>query len=377
MTDQLQPEALIEAAGGLRVLCVAKRWGHHTLSGGYERLGEAVGAEVIRRNTRGGMCWRIQNSLWWRLSHSKPYMLNYGYEDWRLERRALHLASQKSYDLVHVLYGDEQLELLLRQRRRLACPLIATFHLPPSRVSDRFEVVQKHLLPGIDMAIVIARNQLTAFRKWFGEDRVTYIPHGINTERFCPGDGRVRSSRIRLITSGHHMRDWDTLDKIIVQCQTLGLPVDFDIVGLEHGLLAAARQPNVHFHRGIPEEQLIELYRQADALLMPINDCTATNATLEALACGAPVISNRIGGMPDYVDDTCGWLFDKGEVAGVVNLIGDVCRDPHIASSRRPAARSKGLSFSWQLVARKMQLVYDAVTHGRCLTGDIAESPNK
>ena len=140
----------------------------------------------------------------------------------------------------------------------------------------------------------------------------------------------------------------------------------FDIVdALEHGLSSSAYLPNVYFHSRIPEEYLIQLYRKADALLVPVCDATANNAALEALACGTPVISTMVGGIPDYVDNTCGWLFEKAEVARIVKLIGDICNQREIAWSRRTAARSKALLFSWKRVAAKMRVVYEAVAHHR------------
>jgi glycosyltransferase involved in cell wall biosynthesis len=280
---------------------------------------------------------------------------------------------------VHFIYGDDQLDLLLRHRRLLACPLIATFHLPPSRLQERFEKTQKHLVSGIDLAVVVARNQLQAFRNWVGADRVIYVPHGIDTDRFFPGKRLPRRECVRLVTVGYHMRDWTALGAIIEQCQARNSAVRFDIVSSRHRLgwklpqdeqdriSSLANLPNVHLHGCIPEVHLMGLYREADALLLPIHDATANNSALEALACGTPVISTRVGGMPDYVDDTCGWLFEKGEVAGIVRLIGDICNEREIASSRRSAARSKGLLFSWTRVAARMRMVYNAVAHHRCL----------
>jgi glycosyltransferase involved in cell wall biosynthesis len=352
---------------GLRVICVAKRWEHHTASGGYDQLARAVGAEVIRRRLRRSIIHRVKGRLWRMFSHPKPYLFDYEYEDWLVERRVLHRSRLCPPDVVHVLYGDEELDLLLRQRRRLSCPLIATFHLPPNRVRERFEKTQKHLVSGIDLAVVVARNQLQDFGNWLGSDRVIYVPHGIDTDRFCPGDGQQRRDCVRLITVGQHMRDWKALDEIIVQCQALKLPVRFDIVTREHFLSTSAHLPNVHFHSGISEDRLIQLYREADASLIPVCDATANNAALEAMACGTPVISTMVGGIPDYVDSTCGWLFEKGEVARIVELIGEICNEPEIASSRRVAARNKGLVFSWKRVAEKMRIVYDAVAHHRCL----------
>jgi glycosyltransferase involved in cell wall biosynthesis len=337
----------------LRVICVAKHWEHHTASGGYDQLARAVCAEVVRRRLRRRTTlYRIERRLWRELWHPKSYVFDYRYEDWLAELGALQRSWWHAPDVVHVLYGDEQLDLLLRHRRLLSCPLIATFHLPPYVVRERFEKAQKHLLSGIDAAVVVARNQLQAFGSWLGQDRVIYVPHGIDTDRFCPGERPPRQECVRLITVGGHMRDWRALDEIIAQCVAQRLPVRFDIVTANHGLSSSANHANIHFHRGIPEEQLIGLYRAADALLVPVLDATANNAILEALACGTPAISTMVGGIPDYADNKSCWLFEKGEVSQIVKLIGEICDEPDIAFSRRSAARSRALIFSWNRVAK-------------------------
>jgi glycosyltransferase involved in cell wall biosynthesis len=327
--------------------------------------------------------------MWRLVSHPTPYLFDYRYEDWLAEVYVLGRSRRRPPDVVHLLYGDEQLDLLLRRRGLLSCPLLATFHLSPDTVRERFEETQKRLVSGIDVAVVVARSQLQAFGNWLGADRVIYVPHGIDTDLFCPGERLPRSKCVRLLTVGYHMRDWRSLDEIIDQCRAHEFAVRFDIVSAvlpwqinattshatksgipsssEHGLSNSSYLPNVHFHGRIPEEHLIRLYREADALLLPVHDATANNSILEALACGTPVISTMVGGIPDYVDNTCGWLFEKGEVARIVKLIGDICTEPEIASSRRSAARSKALRFSWTRVAAKMRIVYEAAAHHRCL----------
>jgi glycosyltransferase involved in cell wall biosynthesis len=343
-----------------KVMCVVKRWEHHTPSGGYDMLATAVGAEIVRRRTDRSLTRRIAARVWRHFSHPKPYMLDYRYEDWLTESYVLSRSSRNPPDVVHLLYGDEQLDLLLRKRHLLSCPLIATFHLPTNRVRERFENLQIHLLSGIDVAVVVATNQLEDFRKWLGADRVICIPHGINTDRFSPSNLAPQHDGVRLLTVGHHMRDWKTIGEIIEKCRNYGLAVRFDIVASEHRLSGSVRYDNVYFHKGVSEERLIQFYREADALLLPVLDATATNATLEALACGTPVISSSIGGMPDYVDESCGWLFKNGDVNRIFDLINNICEQPEIARSHRVPARNKALGFSWARVAATMRLVYAA-----------------
>jgi len=52
----------------------------------------------------------------------------------------------------------------------------------------------------------------------------------------------------------------------------------------------------------VDEQGLLFLYHQTDLLLMPIHDCTANNDFLESMACGVPVMTNRVGGVDEYLD---------------------------------------------------------------------------
>jgi glycosyltransferase involved in cell wall biosynthesis len=292
------------------------------------------------------------------------YLLDYQYEDMLAERRLLARSQLQRPDVAHVLYGDEQLDLLLHERPLLPCPLVASFHLPTRRVADRFEYYQKHLLTRLDAAIVVSRCQLQDFKRWLGAEKVVYVPHGIDTRRFGPGDRSQRRNQIRLVMVGEHMRDWEALRKIIDQCAAQKLPVQIDVVVMRSRWQMFTGCTNIRLHTSLPEEQLIRIYQQADALLVPVLDATANNSVLEGLACGTPAISNSVGGIPDYVDDTCGWLFEKGDVTGPVKLIKELCDNPEVACSRRKSARSKALMFSWERIVERLARVYEALAAG-------------
>jgi glycosyltransferase involved in cell wall biosynthesis len=348
----------------MHVSCLAKRWPHHTASGGYDRLARETGATVFRRAEGSAFLARALKRFWLRMAEPKVHLIDYRYEDFLAEWSLLARSWVRKPDVAHVLYGDEQLDLLIRWRRLLPSPLIASFHLPTVRVADRFERSQKHLVAGIDAAVVVSRCQLNDFQSWLGPDKVVYVPHGVDTQTFCPGNIEPQSSHLRLVMVGHHMRDWEASHRIIDECRVRNLPVQFKIVLRERLWPVFTGCTNVHLQAEISEEELIRLYREADALLIPVTDSTANNAVLEALACGTPVITNSVGGMPDYIDDNCGWLFHKGEVFGILELLEQLSNNPEIARSRRKNARLKSLEFSWDRVARQMSAIYNAVADG-------------
>jgi glycosyltransferase involved in cell wall biosynthesis len=347
----------------LRVLTLSKRWEHHTASGGYDRLATELAADVVQRPLVSRKVWhRAARSLWRRQNQTWQYLHSYCYEDCLAEWSALARSHFRRPDVLHVLYGDEQMNLLLKWRSLLPCPLFASFHFPTSRVCARYERFQKHLLEGIDGAVVVSRCQLPEFRRWLNPERVVYVPHGIDTRRFSPGLRQPGRQHVKLVTVGDHMRDWEALHQIIDECHAL--PVQFDVIAREQYWLYLTGCKNVRLRAGIREDELVALYRQADALLLPMTDATANNAVLESLGCGTPVISNAVGGIPDYVDDSCGWLFAKGEVDGIVKFIRVLCEDKGASESRRVAARQKSLEFDWSRVVSQMQAIYKAVVDG-------------
>jgi glycosyltransferase involved in cell wall biosynthesis len=348
----------------MNIVCLTKRWQHHTASGGYDRLAQETRATVVQRSEVSGFLHLALRALWRMRSRTDIYLMDYRYKDFLAEWRLLAASWFRKPDVVHVLYGDEQLDLLLRSRWLLPSPLIATFHLPTLLVRDRFEQWQKHLLAGIDAAIVLSRCQLKDFQCWLGPDKVVHVPHGIDTRRFRPGDDDPQRRQLRLIMVGENMRDWEASHRIIDECHARQLPVEIDAVLKRELWSVFTGCTNLRLHSGISEDQLIRLYREADALLVPVVDSTANNAVLEALACGTPVISNSVGGITDYVDETCGWLFGKSEVLGIVNLIEQLCHNPEIARARRESARLKSLEFSWDRVAEQMAAIYEAVADG-------------
>ena len=154
------------------------------------------------------------------------------------------------------------------------------------------------------------------------------------------------------------MRDWETLHRVIDICSDCDFDVEFDVVTAKDCFAYFTGCKNVRLHAGISEQELIRLYQSADALLLPVVDATANNAALESLACGTPVISTAVGGIPDYVDESAGWLFKEGDVTAIVELIREMSANREIAHSKRQGARAKSLEFDWRQIRAQAQSAY-------------------
>ena len=152
--------------------------------------------------------------------------------------------------------------------------------------------------------VVLAPNQEELFKNIFAPERVHLIPHGVDTRFFRPQEGVQRSGR-RCIFVGVHMRNFKMLRQVIQSITEKEGDITFTIITFEEHFHHFSGLRNVSLYSSISEDELLGLYGAADVLLMPMHDCTANNAVLEAMACGLPVVATRVGGLGLYVNRTC------------------------------------------------------------------------
>lgn len=246
--------------------------------------------------------------------------------------------------------------------------LIGSFHLPVES-----EYVQKALSNGhykyikkMDAAIVVSTSMISNFEKWVGKNKVFFVPHGINTDIFVPRKfQKSKTNEFNILSVGIHGRDWKTIKTVIKNIDSGEKIVNFNAVIPEYHMQKIAGIERINIHSNISEEKLIELYQKSDILFLPLKFGTANNSILESIACGTPVISTKIGGIPDYVDRKSGWLFERGDISGIISLINSMMNNPELYRSKRAGTRKQALTFDWNKIAEMVNEVYKEVYNRR------------
>ncbi len=346
----------------MKTICLTKEFKTQSASSGYDRLAEFVSAAAVRRTVIASLPMRVAEKAWHFGFGDKPHLfshLSHGYrfEDRICEERAFWRAIRTRAEIVHVLYGDWMLDTLLRRERFLPGDLVATFHMPADAVADRFERVQKALMQRLGGAVLLSSRDVPAFSAWLGPEKVIHIPHGIDIDAFRPAKFIARKTA-RFLFIGMMLRDFEVAHRVVDRCREDQIEAEFVIVIPPAGRSFFTGCSNAKILSGITEPDLIALYRSCDALFLPLIDATANNALLEALACGVPVISTRVGGVPDYVDDSCGWLLPPGNCDAALECVRAIAKDREPALSKRQPARRKAEGFAWQTIAAEMRAAY-------------------
>ena len=234
--------------------------------------------------------------------------------------------------------------------------LIVCFHQPPSWW--RLHWRDANLLDGLGGIVSLCEEQRNYFVS-LTLTPVTLIRHGVSLDFFTPSDRRPDGPP-RLLVVGHWLRDFDTLAASVELVWQSHPQVEVEcvippIARNAPALLRLARDSRVRWHAGISAEKLRDLYRQATLLFLPLLDASANNSIVEALACGLPIVSSKVGGITEYVPENCGTLCPAGAACEHAETVVGMLQAPdRLAHSRRACRQYAIDELDWRKSADRL-----------------------
>jgi glycosyltransferase involved in cell wall biosynthesis len=172
--------------------------------------------------------------------------------------------------------------------------------------------------------------------------RVHVNPFGVDTTFWSPG-GRVGESVLAIGNDGH--RDWETLVRAAPS-------IDAEVRILTRHPPPSSVPGNVRWepadwHRSVlSDSEVREAFRSAAAVVVPVKDVpqpSGQSVTLQASACGRPVVLSKTRGLwdPDGLRDGENVLLvPPGDADALAAAVGRVLDDPELAGRMGRAARA-------------------------------------
>lgn len=105
------------------------------------------------------------------------------------------------------------------------------------------------------------------------------------------------------------------------------------------------------------------LYADASAFVFPAFLDASGAQLLEAMACGAPVVTSNVSAMPE-IAGAAAQLCDPSNFAAIGAALGKVLRDTDLADDLRRLGRKRAAEFSWDRTARDTLRAYREVLAG-------------
>lgn len=115
---------------------------------------------------------------------------------------------------------------------------------------------------------------------------------------------------------------------------------------------------NVIFTGRLAEKELVALYQAADLFIDPSLYEGFGLQVVEAMSCGAPIITSNLTSLPEIVDDA-GILVDPTDITGLASALVRVLTDAQLRNSMRQKSLERAKFFSWDKTARETLAIYD------------------
>ncbi len=104
---------------------------------------------------------------------------------------------------------------------------------------------------------------------------------------------------------------------------------------------------------------MVALYQSADVVLNPVRADNTPNSVLEALACGVPVVSTNVGGVPYLVKDRETALLAPAESpAGLAAAMLELVREPALRAGLVERGLAKARACAWPVVREQWLHAY-------------------
>ena len=338
---------------------------HHSSHSGYEQLitylpGDEV-VERMRANTSNPLK-KIAERAGRLFSASKWYL----WDGIEAERKTLKLARRYGNGLTaHFLYGDTAIGLLPYVWPRNDSRLILSIHATPT---DLPEVIQKpRLLQNVDHLILLGENQKPFFEEHgISNDRMSVIPHGVDVDHFVPQKSDKNASEdgpLKVLMVGNWRRNF-ALYATVVQQLSSNPAFQFEIVTADFNHHHFSDFKQVTLQSGLSDAELLVRYQQSDVMLLGVEDAVANNVLLEAMACGLPVVAERVGALPEYLPDAYPGLFPAHDADRAVELLKRLHADKKLRALWGDQLHQHAQSFRWNRIAKQITDLYQEVSNG-------------
>lgn len=229
-------------------------------------------------------------------------------------------------------------DLILADSNATRTDLIELFQTPPERVETLYSGVDDYFCPVTDKALlagVLAR-------------------HGL-AKPFILSVGTIepRKNLVRLIEAFSRLGRQGEFDLVIVggrgwmSEEIFSAPARFGVA------------PAVRFLGYVPESDLPALYSLASLFVYASLYEGFGLPVLEAMACGAPVITSDNSSMPEVAGEAA-VLVDPRSVEGIQNSIARLLEDGNARSELGRRGRERAARFTWDASARRLLTAFES-----------------
>jgi len=294
----------------------------------------------------------------------------------KAERQYRRMIAAAGYDLAHAFFGFPTGYLCRRAAKTL--PYIISLRgsdVPGANV--RLKLDYKILAPlfkdiwrSADKLIACSEGLKERALKFLPEAQIEVIPNGVDLERFRPAEkSRDGSDAFRLVTVGRlsATKRIEILIEAVEVLLKLKKHVRLRIVGggsqqvrLRKIIAEKNLADAVEMTGRLDSDDMPQVYRNSDIYISATMQEGMSNAMLEAMASGLPIVTTECEGLTELVANN-GIIVEKADGHSLAEAVRTLMDNKSVYERMRAAARQRAKEFSWEHVGRQYVHCYKQV----------------
>jgi glycosyltransferase involved in cell wall biosynthesis len=293
----------------------------------------------------------------------------------KAERHYKQLIKENDYDLVHAFFGLPTGWLCYKTADRLPYIISLRGSDVPGKHS-RLQMEYKLLGPLLKRiwtkaSVLVANSEGLKKRaiSFLSSVNIEIITNGVDLNQFQSVPNREISGQINLLTVGRlsGTKRFDMLIEAVKILHDKGRPVQLTLAGgggLFEELKGLIERKNlngiINLTGRIETEKMPDVYRQHDIFVSATLQEGMSNAMLEAMASGLPIITTRCEGIEELITNN-GIVVENSSAETIADAIDKLYEDKQSYKAMCLSARQRAESFSWDRVAQQYLQIYKRV----------------
>jgi len=175
-------------------------------------------------------------------------------------------------------------------------------------------------------------------------DKIYYLPNGVDTTLFIPQCKDIDKTNLVVGYVGKIRRSKGYekyIKPIVASCKNVELMSNTN-----------------YYTRAVPHEEMPNFYRNIDVYVVAADVEGTPNPALEAAACGKPIISTRVGNMPEFIKNGVNGFLVKRDINTYIKKLTILRNDRNLLKRMGEEARKTAEQWDWKVKAESYRKMF-------------------